>query len=765
MLLLFLTVLLFAGCGGGDRQGVPALNEPGPAVPQVEARPTALSVGSREVGELALAQLRTARATSGVYLLAPFTLTGAQAGPAGPFTIGLQPQAGGGVSLRVTDRSGGLRGVLVTQAPVTANGLTTVNAILGDGQQSFFGSTGTVVLTFDAQGLMQLRFRNLQATGIHPDLLPPPIGGFLTRDAEGNLSGRLSVPGNDENFQGKSFFEDPFGWFQETVLTPVGNFFGWSNGSEATVAPDFDTVGSTTDTRPSGDQLSVGYNVAPAGVASFTAGANVIGQNGGNVIGQNGANVIGQNGGNVIGQNGGNVIGQNGGNLISDHGAGVIGQNGANVIGQNGGNFRVYRTMAMPDADNDPPSTLELTFPGQNGMRLRLMSNLSPAPFAESLAVSTGTTIVYSVRAVDFQGNAIPYTSTRGSWGAASQSNSPVLYQDPNSPGRFIAVNPGNSLASFTDLDSELIATSDVAVSGNPVVIPGTILLTRQPETTQFTYQPLDPSPIARVVNTDGSSAAGVPVILEAVGPRAGFISQTVLTDSSGRAEFANFLLGVTGEHRLIARSGNLVFIGEPFQVETGSVLQSMTLQASGPTSLAVRDTVQLSAIGTLNDGTQLDVSSLVDWVSSSSGASVTSAGFVRGLAPGSATIQAIQKGGGSNPVTAQIAITVNAPPANNGNPPAPAPNDPTPPPPLPASWPSDDCWSTSIPTPDRPTESPSSTCLAAARWTSFRARPLPAARPTSTARGAPRAWATLSSRPPRVASTPSATTRPTGNS
>ncbi len=318
--------------------------------------------------------------------------------------------------------------------------------------------------------------------------------------------------------------------------------------------------------------------------------------------------------------------------------------------------------MAVDDVDRDAPSTLGASFPAQSNMRLRLLLCQPPTFESDNVQARTGDNLVFVVRAEDGQGRPIPYTTNQGLWSASSSDATPVLFMDPNSAGRYVAVNPGTATVFFNDLnDLSLSAEGAVAVTGAPAVVPGTIFFSNQPEGPQTTFSPLSPVPVVRVLDTNGSPMAGVNVTLEATGEGAGFISATRATDSTGAAGFGDFLLASPGTYTLIGRAAGLAFVGNSFEVTSGRVLVSLRILTADGTTVQAGRALNLRAEGTLSDGTVIDATNLVDWIASNQNARVTPTGLVSGVFAGSVTIEALQKAGAAT--RAQIDLTITPPP------------------------------------------------------------------------------------------------------
>jgi len=118
--------------------------------------------------------------------------------------------------------------------------------------------------------------------------------------------------------------------------------------------------------------------------------------------------------------------------------------------------------------------------------------------------------------------------------------------------------------------------------------------------------------------------------------------SGTVTAKSTGAAAVSASSSGITGSTNLSVSAAALVSL----QVSSKSV------------ALPVGDTLQLGAMGTYTDGSLQDLTSSVNWTSSSPGvATVQSTGVVTGLATGSATVTA-----SSGTVKAVETLTISAP-------------------------------------------------------------------------------------------------------
>ena len=116
----------------------------------------------------------------------------------------------------------------------------------------------------------------------------------------------------------------------------------------------------------------------------------------------------------------------------------------------------------------------------------------------------------------------------------------------------------------------------------------------------------------------------------------------TVTAKSTGAAAVSASSSGITGSTNLSVSAAALVSL----EVSSKSV------------ALPVGDTLQLGAMGTFTDGSLQDLTSSVNWTSSSPGvATVQSSGMVTGLATGSATVTA-----SSGNVKAVETLTISAP-------------------------------------------------------------------------------------------------------
>ncbi|HEY0703080.1 MAG TPA: Ig-like domain-containing protein [Candidatus Acidoferrales bacterium] len=180
-----------------------------------------------------------------------------------------------------------------------------------------------------------------------------------------------------------------------------------------------------------------------------------------------------------------------------------------------------------------------------------------------------------------------------------------------------------------------------IAVSpGNPSVAPGTTL----PFVAQGTY-------------SDGSVRN---------------ISSTVVWTSSNRSAATINVSGVAtalaqGSTTITAASDTVQ--GSTTLTVTAATISTIAVSPSNP-SLAAGSVLQFHAIATFNDGSQQDVTSVVNWTSSNtSTATITSTGAATGVAAGNTTITATANGGATNStnlhVTAATLTSITISPSN----------------------------------------------------------------------------------------------------
>jgi hypothetical protein len=139
-----------------------------------------------------------------------------------------------------------------------------------------------------------------------------------------------------------------------------------------------------------------------------------------------------------------------------------------------------------------------------------------------------------------------------------------------------------------------------------------------------------------------------------------GFVSATILfplgkgPSCNRRQGFVN-ILSRNNKVRIIAATGTLMLIAAALGCNGFFVDPVLTSMTVGPTAtINEGGTVQMSAVGTYNDGSQQSLSSL-SWSSDTpSVATVSGSGLVTGVTPGSATIT-----GASGTVSGTATITV----------------------------------------------------------------------------------------------------------